>query len=341
MLKSILFTHTDLDGAGCAVLFDCLLNHRGMQKGLDYLIFNVDASNLYETVTSTIASPEVNENTEIVFADLCCGEALMKRLTERFKTIRVFDHHQTNYWVNDFEGIDAHVHEHNSEGGLESGTSIMWTNYRNELNNPVIIKFVNAVRSYDTFEFKSVENPDAIKLNKLFSILGMSAFCSTYEALLRIENPKGNTRFSSVIDASNDIGDEPIGIINPTLEFVVDNSLKLEREKIDRVIDGIERRCMHFDATIDDKKCIIFNLIPDLNMSDLGAEYLTAHPEYDVFIWFDLNRKGYSIRSIRNDVDVSKIASRLGGGGHPRASGAAMSQKVIDDFKSKIIENLG
>ena len=338
MKKAILFTHTDLDGAGCAVLFKYLCDHRGMTE-VEYSIFNADISKLYETVTTAVSSTEVDANTEIVFAALCCGEELMKRLTERFKTIRVFDHHVTNSWANVCPGVDAHVYEHNSAGHLESGTSILWSQYRDELNNPVIVKFTNAVRSYDNFEFKVIDNPDAIRMNKLFSILGMEAFCTKYSEFLRIQNSEGTAKHSFVVDAANEII-ESVEIIDETLGFVVDTSLKLEREKIDRIVNGTEKKIMHFDTTIDDERCVIFNVISGMNMSDLGAQYLNAHPEYSIFIWFDMNRKGFSYRSTRDDIDVSVIASKMGGGGHPKAAGSLIPQqmyaKIVEDISSTI-----
>lgn len=350
MIKSILFTHTDLDGAGCAVLFKYLCNHRDMTEGEDYLIFTVDISRLYETVTTTIESYDVNEDTEIIFADLCCGEVLMKRLVERFKTIRVFDHHLTNYWVNDFPGIDAHVYERNPDGGLESGTSILWTFYRNELNNLAIIKFTNAVRSYDNFEFKTIPNEDAVKLNKLFSILGMEAFRVAYSDCIGtgdiIQVSRGKPEFMYVSDEANHIRVWNVEIMDATLEFVVDSVLKLEREKIQRIVEGTDKRgyiCFDY-VSPSGLKYIIFNVVLGINMSELAAQYLSAHTEYDAFCWYDINRKAFSFRATRDDVDVSVIAALLGGGGHPKASGSLIPQKtyqkLIDDVSSTISEGL-
>lgn len=347
MLRHILFTHTDLDGAGCRILFDYIMRQRSLINGRDYIICNADISNLYATVTETINNFDCDSNTEIYFADICCGDHLMKQLTEKFKKIHVYDHHKTNTWANDFPGIDAYVYETNSYGRLESGTSIMWRAHRDELLHPVIIAFTNAVRSYDNFEFKTVPNKNAVLLNKYFSMIGMEAFCNSYVSFL--EDAVNHSyesyeaaEFSDVYNLYTSIDDhENITILHDIEYFIIESALKVENDQIEKIINGEKKKSFSFEYTDNDGiSYIVFNTINGISMSSLAAAYLETHPEYDVFVWFDINRKGLSFRSISDDIDVSEIAKRLGGGGHPKASGAMLNDHCINAIGIAVFENL-
>ena len=59
--------------------------------------------------------------------------------------------------------------------------------------------------------------------------------------------------------------------------------------------------------------------------SEIGNELLKRHPDLDVIVIVNMNG-GISLRS--RDVDVSKIASYFGGGGHIHASGIGIPLEI-------------
>lgn len=344
MLKYILFTHTDLDGAGCSILFDFYMRDQGFRKGFDddYIIINTTIDDIPKSVNNifNFAESLITSETEIIFADLCCDPSLMKDIAERFNTVKVFDHHETNTWANDFPGIEAYVYE-TLNNRMECGTSIMWSYYyKDRPSSPNLITFVNAVRSYDTFEFKSIPNKNAIILNKYLNMVGMSLFCDLQVSFLEdmtCADPSLYHGFKSVADLFEHItilspclGNIEISVVSPFEELIINAQLDMEKNKIQKIVSGEDTRVFKVPIMDSGKSYIVFNIIPGINMSDLAAEYLSAHPEYDVFVWFDLNRKALSFRSIRDDINVSETAIKFNGGGHPRASGGKLPLSIHD-----------
>ena len=45
-----------------------------------------------------------------------------------------------------------------------------------------------------------------------------------------------------------------------------------------------------------------------------------------------------SYRTVKNDIDLSAIAKKYGGGGHPKASGSKFNISIIDNTLSGIFK---
>ena len=77
-------------------------------------------------------------------------------------------------------------------------------------------------------------------------------------------------------------------------------------------------------------------------MSELAHQFLTKHPEFDIFVSFSLWKGGeFSFRTIKDDLDLGKdVASPIGGGGHPKASGAQINDEFRDELMNMIINYL-
>lgn len=82
-------------------------------------------------------------------------------------------------------------------------------------------------------------------------------------------------------------------------------------------------RNMAFEGTYNGLRCIA------ANMPQAGTDFfesLDNIKNYDFMVSFSLNKRNkwnLSFRSTTDDVDVSKIATAFGGGGHKRAAGAS------------------
>ena len=120
MLKEILFTHDDLDGVGCSVIYH--LAHMHMREHEEYEVVNCSNFSINDDVRKWLSLISPNE-TEITFADICCDEYLLKELYNIGYDIKVFDHHKTNMYACDIvEG--AQIIPINELGVMESGTSL-------------------------------------------------------------------------------------------------------------------------------------------------------------------------------------------------------------------------
>lgn len=89
-------------------------------------------------------------------------------------------------------------------------------------------------------------------------------------------------------------------------------------------------RSMAFEAEIDGLKCICANMPQGRSSFFDTFDNIDA---YDVMINFYMNkdrRWNLSFYSARENVDVSKIAARFGGGGHKGAAGASALESLPD-----------
>jgi nanoRNase/pAp phosphatase (c-di-AMP/oligoRNAs hydrolase) len=63
-------------------------------------------------------------------------------------------------------------------------------------------------------------------------------------------------------------------------------------------------------------------------------------PEIKFAVLINEDRKGHikgSFRTRNDDVDLSKVASQFGGGGHPKASGFSIPGKLQAQMSYKIV----
>ena len=80
------------------------------------------------------------------------------------------------------------------------------------------------------------------------------------------------------------------------------------------------------------------------NMPQAGSDFfdsLDNVENYDFLISFSLNKRSkwnLSFRTTKDHVDVSQIASTLGGGGHKKASGASGLDKLPDFLLNNVKE---
>lgn len=321
MIKVVLFTHDDLDAAGCAIVFTLIMK----ATNGNYEVIYCSNNNIDKKVQEAWDSGVIDDDTIICFGDICPSEEMAKKLVANFKEpIRVWDHHATNSYISNVIPGASIVTEI-KPGRLESGTSLMYlffTRIRSWNNENYLMELLNSlvenVRSYDTYEWKKTNNLTAQRLNALFKILGMKRFVKRYvdRILDRYCSHAG-----SVIEARDD-------------EYI-DAYLEKEQSYINSL-------------TIDDVKTIEIKGLKaavrfsgGAGISEVANQFLTKYPEYDVFIDLGISGGYYSFRTIRNDLDVgAMLAKPLGGGGHSKAAGAPISEELKDEIINLLIGKL-
>lgn len=355
MLKIVLFDHDDLDAAGCRIVFE--LAYHCLQKDVDYTIVHCSNNNVDELVIGMIDNDNVDENTEIFFTDICASREVLETLVSKFKNVMIWDHHRTNFFAT-WIIPEAVIIPENSMGMLESGTSLLFkhfseiaevdftdprslyfidskdlvqyiqsSKYRSDIvipakmievakyenNFKMISSLVDNIRSYDTYEWKDTNNLTAKKLQTLFFLLGMDRFCNRYV------NKFLNNNSGDLISESD-------------MDFV-DSKLEYEQKVIDSIgMDNI------YDVSIKGLRSAFILNSAGANISEVAYQFLTNHPEFDMFLGFSFARGGeYSFRCTRDDLNLGEIiAAPIGGGGHPKASGAP----IPDEIKDQVIRIL-
>lgn len=361
MLKTILFTHDDLDGAGCRIVYE--LAHQHLQKNSDYMVLNCTNSGIDQDVMKTLESGIVDKDTKICFADIVANRDTLEYIVKNFSMPKIWDHHRTNFFAT-WVVPDAVIVPENELGVMQSGTSLIYQHYsslaaedptdprakyfsdkyhpvdkadlakkmtsrniytlRQRLENRMkfFAQFVDSVRSYDTYEWKETNNITAKKLQILFILLGMERFCTTY--IDRIVN------MDEKILTNKDI------IIADDMKFV---DAKLENEQ--RIIDSITPDDVYHIEVRGLKTAFALGGF-GVNGSELAYQFLTKYPEFDMFASFNLWKGGeFSFRCIRDDLDIgTNIALPIGGGGHPKASGAPLPEEIREEIVNMLIDHL-
>ena len=163
-MKVKIFTHTDLDGIGCAILAYMAFGDRGFDSDkvdVEYCDYkNIDSKlralgsdhdlyNSYDKIYIT----DISMSEELAAdMDVCCNH----------DKIQLFDHHATALWLNKYDWCEVKV----GDAVKTSGTELFYVHllnngyfddcYPHYMEN--LDRFVEVVRDYDTWRWKEVLN---------------------------------------------------------------------------------------------------------------------------------------------------------------------------------------
>lgn len=294
-----LFTHTDLDGIGCAVLSKIAY---GPNVDITYCNYN----DINESVLKGIDGYKG----KVFITDISVNFEVAKVL-DSLETVdcKLFDHHQTALDLNNFIWADVRV------GGV-CGTSLFYQYLCKEdrISDAISDKvhdFVRLVTYYDTWAWTKIDTGYRSKeLNDLFAIYGRDRFIEwAVDMLMSFD---GNTvEFSDA-------------------ERLV---LKLHREEADRYIDSKSK--FFNKTTVDGNEVAV--VFAEKLAGEIATKILEQYSEVDVVAVIRLSGN-VSLRSRDNGVDVAKLAEKFGGGGHPQASGFTYDTKYVKIFINSIFE---
>jgi oligoribonuclease NrnB/cAMP/cGMP phosphodiesterase (DHH superfamily) len=323
------FFHTDLDGAGCTVMFT-LAN---MFSDAKTRVIHCSNSNIDQKVQDAWDKGLLHDKVMICFGDICPGKEMLEKLLKYFPlNLFIYDHHKSNMYIRDIFPYAVIISEREN-GHMESGTSLMYQHYNDAANkfsndsynifnsnypkSKLLFEFVDTVRSYDTWEWKKTNNTQAKQLQTLYHLLGMERFVSKY--VNRISNADDT---SSLIDSVD-------------LQFVTS---KMTQEQ--RAIDNVKIENV-FVTTIKDRKVAIRFSNGGINVSEMSSQFLAKYPEVEVFITINLGVCDIQYRTNRDDIDVSTLfAIPMGGGGHQKSSGSPISQEIKENIISTFVNEL-
>lgn len=294
-----IFTHTDLDGVGCAVLAKyynpeievefCDYDNVN-QKVNDFLDNNIALGDLYIT-------------------DISVSEEIAERL-EYDTDFILLDHHPTALGLNKFKCCTVRVEDENT-GIKTCGTEMFyqWLVEYGYLNkSKVLDKFVEIIRDYDTWRWAKLGEDGVIskKVNDLLYIYGRENFI--------------NWCLSSFIQRKF-----------PNLGTIENMLLELRQEEIDKYVEKKNRE-MFTQALCGKVSGIVF---ANKFTSELGNRLCKMHPEIDFATMIDIEDCTVSYRTIKDDINLGRdVAALFGGGGHPKAAGSQFDKTVwINIFK--------
>lgn len=300
-----LFTHTDLDGIGCAILAKLAF---GEEVEIEYC----DYDNINEKVKYYLNTND-DSLSYIYITDISVNEETAKMLDKRGGTC-LLDHHPTALELNKYRWCKVMIEDLN--GLKTSGTKMLYhwlgiNGYLNEEleNNESLDKFAELVRDYDTWRW---------------SILGEDGFiCKQINDLLYLY---GRDKF--ITWCISEIHDD----VFPKLCVADELVLELKQKEIDKYVEEkdktmvISPMCGHVCGFVFAEKYF----------SELGSRLCTTHPEIDFIAMIDMDGT-VSYRTVKDNIDLGKdVAKLFGGGGHPKAAGSQFSEEI----RLNVIENI-
>lgn len=295
-MKTLILTHkADIDGLSPIIFLKIL------RKDIDYILLN--ANEINQKINEIISTKLYTKYDEIFVTDLTLDkqscELIMKTgCQDKFHT---FDHHISNLISNNYSfGTAISVNEN---GIKECATSLFFKYlkgiYPEVFDKEIFETYTELVRLNDTWDWAIDNNIFAKKLNDLHAILGRDKYIENY-----VEFLKNNDKF----------------YYTEKQEFL----LEVENERIQRYLEESEKTMFH--ATLCSKRCGI--VFAEQNRSLLG-NYLADKYSYMLDFIIIINmQQGVSYRCVKDDIDVSEIASVYGGGGHIKASGSPMDNNL-------------
>lgn len=301
-----LFTHTDLDGVGCAILAKLAF---GEEVDISYC--NYDDIN--ENVMNYL-----NHNDDslsyIYITDIRVNEEVAELLDKR-GGVFLLDHHPTALGLNKYPWCKVMVEDLN--GVKTSGTKMFynWLGMNGCLNeeleaNEALSRFTELIRNYDTWRWSELGEDGVIckQVNDLMYLYGRDKFITW---------------------CISEIHDE----VFPRLYSADELLLNTKQKEIDEYVE--EKNEQLFTSPMCGRVCGF--VFAEKYVSELGNRLCKMHPEIDYVAMIDMGSKTVSYRTVKDDIDLGKdVAQLFGGGGHPKAAGSEFSV----DVQFKTIEKI-
>jgi oligoribonuclease NrnB/cAMP/cGMP phosphodiesterase (DHH superfamily) len=299
-----LFTHTDLDGIGCAILAKLAFGTEVVD--IEYCNYDDIDSKVEEYFNS-------DSEYECHITDISISNELAYKISNSEKKYQLLDHHPTALRLNEFAWCNVQIE--NKETNIKtSGTEMYyhWLVNNNYLSkNCALDRFVELVRNYDTWRWTTLGDKGVIckQVNDLFYLYGREKFidwCIT------------------------EIYEDSFPYLYESDELV----LEIEQNNIDNYIKKKNEQMLIMPLC--GKTCGV--VFAEKYFSELGNKLCQMRPEIDFVAMIDMSGT-VSYRTIKDDIDLGKdVAKLFGGGGHAKAAGSRFVNGVQFDVINSIFK---
>lgn len=294
-----LFTHNDLDGVGCGILAKLAFKEKVKVHYNSVGSLNYQVAEFME---------EATPQHQIYITDLSVNEDNAKKLdnfaNELEGKVQFIDHHKTALHLNQYNWAAVSIEY--EDGRLTSATSLYYEYLiENELirSGEALDEVVELIRQYDTWEWDRNKNLKAKKLNDLLYMISIDDF---EERML--QKLTSSERF--------DFDDFETQILD------------MEEQKLERYLRKKRREIVQ--KPVEDKWVGIVHA--ESFLSEIGNALGKENPHLDYIAMINMGSKRISLRTIHDEVDVSKVAAKFDGGGHAKASGCNLNEQAYKLF---------
>jgi len=327
--KTILLTHTDLDGYGSNLLLETY-DIRARMVNLDNHIVD---SYVLEMIRR-LKEKEMDIPKALFITDLGLKPEVAKELNEWYQrlpedkkpTLKLFDHHKTALHLNQYDWATVIVGEGMNK---PSGTSLFYEFLKSETDRKLpeekqekLNRLVELIRSYDTWEWKETNDHLASDLNDLFYLMKRNLFIQH-----RLDWLNGPYSVKSCFFEQE--------------RFL----LSMERERIKNYLRAKSKQMVVLNDFFKNESGKYFNvgvLQAENYISELGDHLCQTNRDLDFVAMFDVTKNKVSFRARKPEVDLTPLVKSFGGGGHSQAAGCSLNgigfeliEKVYDKMVTK------
>jgi len=298
-MKIKLFTHTDLDGVGCAIVAKASLE--------DACVEYCDYDNINNKVNEFLESPALEAFDIIFITDISVNGDVADAIKSCSKPVYLLDHHSTAEWLNKYEWAFVSIEY---DGRLQSGCNLFYEKLCAHMlidSSDVLDQFVEAVRRYDTWEWTKLPNSQLSKdLHDVLGIIGIDEFAIVYTDIVHYAIAAGD-KFDIISEHKD---------LLKYFKIKNDNYIKSKLEEAKVITDEFENKCAFVVSSDFATTSELGNAMCNQFECDYAAVYYGT---------------GTSLRSI-GDFDVSKIAESYGGGGRCNTAGMPPALSYITKY---------
>ena len=299
-----LFTHTDLDGVGCAILANLAFG----TNNVDVTFCNYDDVN---DLVSDFVPIKLLPDDMCHITDISVSDELAKEISDNTTQFYLLDHHPTALGLNKYDWCNVTIED--KETHIKTSGTEMYYKWLKEsgylIEDEFIKKFAELVRNYDTWRWSTLGDDGLIckQVNDLYYLYGKEKFM--------------RWAISEIFDK-----------VFPRLYAADELVLSMKQIEIDEYVEKKDKQ-MHVTDMCGRICGFVF---AERFFSELGNRLCQMHPEIDFVAMIDMDGT-VSYRTVKDDIDLGNdVAKRFGGGGHPKAAGSQFS----DGTKMDIIERI-
>ena len=290
-----LFTHTDLDGVGCAILAKLAF---GEEVDISYCNYDDIDVMVKEFITKE------NNIDMCHITDIRIVDELANEIDKKFDNFYVLDHHPTALYLNKYSWCTVTIE--NEETHIKTSGTEMYYHWLIDngylYESDVLSRFAELVRNYDTWRWSELGEDGVIckQVNDLMYLYGRDRFITW---------------------CISEIHDD----VFPRLYSADELLLNTKQKEIDEYVE--EKNEQLFTSPMCGRVCGF--VFAEKYVSELGNRLCKMHPEIDYVAMIDMGSKTVSYRTVKDDIDLGKdVAQLFGGGGHPKAAGSEFSVDV-------------
>lgn len=320
MYKNILITHNDLDGVGCAVI--------GKLLGFQWIFFSSYNRGRYYISQVLHDAVRCLPNIQWIYlTDISLSDNIWHEIEPdiRGMNVRLIDHHETSNNAESYKDIVK------TDIDLDmSAAKLFYKLFKDDYPNLIPYEdFITAVSAYDTWHFE--QSPIARDLQRIFDCVAFQD--PTYKYVKFADRL---SKFTNMI-LNDPISNERCPV---WCKSCLDLYHRLTKPKMDYAVS----KCISY---FKDTATVSYGAEDNVPMFEVSWYLEDNHPDIKNIIYVMTQKTGdanVSIRTRYDDVNVSKIAEKFGGGGHQKAAAissvpASDKYRVVDEVKRFLLDS--